>query len=94
MERLVAIASRIDRTLNRHSTVLKGVGWICFALIAADYANFIDLPKLVTIPLWLAVLLNLFRWAIWEGMIKPGARTSADHGLIDDPTRPRPPAKD
>lgn len=51
--------------------MLSIIGWACFILITADYAGFITLPTLVALPLWLGVILNLFRWAVWEGMIKP-----------------------
>lgn len=71
MADLIAIFTRIDRQLLRFRSALNVAGWLCFGLITADYAGFIELPSLVTGPLWFGVLLNIFRWAIWEGMIKP-----------------------
>lgn len=78
MGSILDIAMRIDRQALRFRSALNVVSWACFAIITADYARFIDLPPLLTIPLWLAVLLNIFRWVIWEGMIKPQNQTMAE----------------
>lgn len=78
MKPLFMLAEHFDRQVHRFRTALNVVGWVCFALITANYARFIDLPALITIPLWLGVLLNVFRWAIWEGMLRPKFQTSAE----------------
>lgn len=71
MARPFELAALLDRQMQRVRAPLAFVGWLCFALISADYAGFISLPTLVTIPLWLGIAVNLLRWAVWEGVIKP-----------------------
>jgi len=73
-----AIAARIDRQALRFRTLSNVIGWACFVIITADYAGFIDLPPFLAIPLWLGVILNIFRWGIWEAMVKPHIPTRAD----------------
>lgn len=81
--------SRFDQQLLRFRATLNVVGWVSFALISADYARFIDLPTVVVIPLWCGVLFNLFRWALWEGMIKPRLPAATDRSAISDSSNPR-----
>lgn len=78
MEGLLTIVERIDHQALRFRSALNVLGWICFGIITADYAGFINLPALVIIPLWLGVLFNVFRWAKWEGMIKPHVQRLAE----------------
>jgi hypothetical protein len=62
---------RLSRWANRHSRAFNVVGWTCFAVVSADYARFINLPTIVTLPFWAGVVLNVLRWGVWEGMVKP-----------------------
>lgn len=94
VKRLTTIVSRVDRQAHRFRRVLSGVGLVCFVLITADYARFIDLPAVVIVPLWLGVLLNMLRWAIWEGMIKPSLQLSSEKDSKLDGATPQPPAKE
>lgn len=71
MEGLSIFAERIKRETDRFSPILNGIGWVSFALITTDYAGFVDLPTLVSVPLWLGFVVACFRWAVWEGLIKP-----------------------
>jgi len=78
VERLSVIAARIERQTDRCRPALNAIGWVCFALITADYAGFIHLPAIVNVPVWLGLLLASFRWAIWEGLIKPRLHAPAN----------------
>ena len=78
MERLSVIAARIERETDRFRSILNGIGWVSFALITADYAGFIHLPTIVSVPLWLGFLLACLRWAVWEGLIKPRLHAPPD----------------
>jgi hypothetical protein len=78
VERLSIIAARIEREIDPFRSILDGIGWVSFALITADYAGFIRLPAIMSVPLWLGFLLACLRWAVWEGLIKPRLHVSAD----------------
>jgi hypothetical protein len=91
MEGLLSIVPRIDLEASRYRSALNVLGWVCFGIITADYARFINLPALVIIPLWLGVLINIFRWAIWEGMVKPHVRRLAEHEETLESSLPDPP---
>lgn len=71
MKRLLELAARVDREVYRARHLLIIAGWLCFALVTADYAGFIALPTLVSVPLWLGIVVSLLRWALWEGVVKP-----------------------
>jgi hypothetical protein len=68
---LMDAATRVNRWLAAHRRLVSAVGWTCFALVCADYARFVDLPTILLVPFWAGVVLNLLRWAVWEGMVKP-----------------------
>ena len=91
MEGLLNIVTLIDHQAHRFRSVLNVLGWVCFGIITADYARFINLPALVIIPLWLGILINIFRWAIWEGMVKPHVRGLAEHKETLESSLPDPP---
>ena len=90
MTRLLDLAARVDREVYRARNLLTIAGWLCFALITADYAGFIALPTLVTVPLWLGIVVSLLRWALWEGMVKPRINTHDNHregvGTLSQPS--------
>lgn len=71
-------ASRWAVQIERLKPVITVMGWIGFALVTADYAGFIDLPVLVYIPLWIAIVASICRWALWEGLIKQKVAASRD----------------
>lgn len=77
VKRIITLASSVDRQAHRFRRVLNVVGIVSFVLITAEYTRFIDLPAVVVVPLWLGVLLNMLRWAIWEGMVKPSIQKSS-----------------
>lgn len=60
-----------NRWLASHRRLTTVVGWTCFALVCADYARFMDLPPILLVPFWAGVVLNVLRWAVWEGLVKP-----------------------
>lgn len=91
---MITIASSVDRQAHRFRRVLNVVGIVSFVLITADYARFIDLPAVVVVPLWLGVLLNMLRWAIWEGMVKPWIQKSSQRDSRLGGTTPPPPERD
>jgi hypothetical protein len=78
--------------VERLKPVITVMGWIGFALVTADYAGFIDLPVLIQIPLWLAIVTSILRWALWEGLIKPRVKVPAVKG--SDANAPLPPRDD
>lgn len=88
MEHLTSIALRIDRQALRYRNILNLVGWTCFVVVTADYAGFINLPPFLAIPFWLGVILNIFRWGIWEAMVKPRLQPRADQDGRQEPTSP------
>lgn len=92
MDRIVEHASRVAVQVERLKPTITMMGWVGFALVSADYAGFIDLPVLVQIPLWLAIVTSLCRWALWEGLIKP--RLAASRHEPDTAAKPLPPADD
>lgn len=94
MKRIITIASRFERLAHRFRLVLNLVGIVCFVLITADYARFVDLPSIVTVPLWLVVLLNMFRWAIWEGIVRPWIQAPSGENSKTDGATSQPPEKD
>lgn len=85
-------ASRWAVQIERLKPVITVMGWIGFVLVTADYAGFIDLPVLVYIPLWIAIVASICRWALWEGLIKPKVTESLDRPAA--PAKPLPPGDD
>lgn len=63
------VAKAVD-LVDRYKTPIATLGWLAFAAICADYADFIDLPTLLAVPAWIAATLNILRWALWEGLLK------------------------
>lgn len=88
MERLVDHAVRLAVPIERLKPVITVTGWIGFALVTADYAGFIDLPVLVQIPLWIAIVASIFRWALWEGLIKPRLTAPPEKALAPGELQP------
>lgn len=84
---LLASAARLERWASVHAGKLAAVGWVCFALVSADYAGFVDLPALVTIPLWAGVAANILRWMVYEGFLKPKLKGRA---IAPERSRPDP----
>ncbi|GAA0653454.1 hypothetical protein GCM10009424_33700 [Sphingomonas ursincola] len=84
MERLVDHAMRLAVPIERLKPAITLVGWVGFALVTADYAGFIDLPVLIQIPLWLAIVTSICRWALWEGLIKPKLTAPPEKALAPD----------
>jgi hypothetical protein len=68
---LMNAAVRMNRWLASHRRLATVVGWTCFALVCADYARFIDIPPILLVPFWAGVVLNVLRWTVWEGLVKP-----------------------
>lgn len=91
VKRIISIASSVGRQAHRFRRVVNVVGIVCFVLITADYARFIDIPAIVVVPLWLGVFLNMLRWAIWEGMVKPSIQKSSQKDSRLDGATPPPP---
>jgi hypothetical protein len=79
---MMDFAVRVNRWLEAHKGLVAIVTWTCFALVCADYARFIDLPTILVVPFWAGVVLNVLRWTVWEGMLKPRvqARTAEESG--------------
>lgn len=75
---------RLAVPIERLKTAITLVGWLGFALVTADYAGFIDLPVLIQIPLWLAIVTSICRWALWEGLIKPKLTAPPEKALAPD----------
>lgn len=92
MERIVERASRVAVHIDRLKPFITVMGWIGFALVTADYPGFIDLPVLVYIPLWIAIVASICRCALWEGVIKPKVAASLDRPGA--PAKPLPPGND
>ena len=90
MNRLLEQASRVAMHVERLKPAITLAGWIGFALVTADYAGFIDLPVLVYIPLWLAIVTSICRWALWEGLIKPKVIAPYDKATASPKPSPRP----
>ena len=83
MQRIYRLTMIVERQAQRFRTTLLVVGIACFAIITADHAKFIDLPTLAKLPLWIGIILNVLRWAIWEGMLKTSVRASMPADRID-----------
>lgn len=79
---------RLAVPIERLKPVITVMGWVGFALVTADYAGFIDLPVLVQIPLWLAIVASICRWALWEGLVKPKLTAPPEKALAPDELRP------
>lgn len=92
MDRLVEHAARLAVPIERLKPAITVMGWVGFALVSADYAGFIDLPVIVQIPLWLAIMTSICRWAVWEGLIKP--KLAASRHQPGAAAKPLPPADD
>ncbi|MBA1372896.1 hypothetical protein [Sphingomonas ursincola] len=75
---------RLAVPIERLKPAITLVGWVGFALVTADYAGFIDLPVLIQIPLWLAIVTSICRWALWEGLIKPKLTAPPEKALAPD----------
>ena len=65
------VEQRAYRFAARHQAALNIIGWVCFGLVCADYARFIELPDLVTLPAAVAGVLMGARYVLWDGVIKP-----------------------
>jgi len=90
MNRLLEQAARVAVHGERLKPAITLAGWIGFALVTADYAGFIDLPVLIYIPLWLAIVTSICRWALWEGLIKPKVIAPSDEAMASRELSPRP----
>ena len=75
---MIDLLARADRWTGRHRRWLAAVSAIAFWLVCADYARFIDLPELVTVPTMVAGMLTGVRYALWEGWLQPKVRARAD----------------
>ena len=73
----VDLAVRANRWLAEYKRLVGIVTWICFAKVCADYARFIDLPAILVIPFWAGVVLSMFRWTVWEGLVRPKVQARA-----------------
>ncbi|MDC8754763.1 hypothetical protein OIK40_08930 [Erythrobacter sp. sf7] len=88
MKRKANMALYIFRQRSRFRTVFTTASVACFVLITADYAQFIDLPKIAKIPLWVGMLFSVFRWAICEGLIKPAHQASHGGQAVANKSKP------
>jgi hypothetical protein len=61
----------IDRWLQRHRRLVGAMSAIWFALVCANYAGFIHLPKLVTLPASMAVIVAFVRYGVWDAFVTP-----------------------
>ncbi len=84
---LMIAAAKANGWAIEHRRLVSAVSWTCFALVCADYARFIDLPTFLLVPFWAGVVLNVLRWAVWEGMVKPrlAARVAPAEADAADP---------
>ena len=75
---MMDLAVRVNRWLAAHKRLVAIVTWTCFAVVCADYAGFVELPAILLVPFWAGVVLNVLRWAVWEGHVKPIVLARAD----------------
>lgn len=73
-------AMAADAWLREHAGFVRAAGWTAFALVCADYGGVVDLPRVVDVPARLGVALAALRYALWDGLLKPGmlARIEAE----------------
>ena len=71
---------RANLWAERHKTLANILGGISFWLVCADYARFIDLPEIVTLPALVTGLLTGLRYALWEGWLKRELAAAAAAG--------------
>lgn len=62
---------KVFRLIDRNKRLLNVAGWACFAAVCADYAGFIALPDIVTIPAAIGGIITGTRYAVWETLVKP-----------------------
>ncbi len=67
---LLAPVMVVDRWLRRHARSIGIASAIWFALVCAQYAGFIALPRFVTIPASLGVL-AFVRYGVWDAFVTP-----------------------
>lgn len=63
--------ARLYRFFGRHQALFGVIGLASFALVCADYARFIELPDIVTLPAAIGGILTGVRYALWETVVKP-----------------------
>lgn len=68
---LLEQARAVNGWFAANERLVSIVGWVCFAVVCANYAGLIKLPTLVAVPLWAGVIANFLRWGIWEALLKP-----------------------
>jgi hypothetical protein len=87
---LMETAAKVNGWMVANRRLVSIVSWTCFALVCADYARFIDLPTVLLVPFWGGVILNVLRWAVWEGMVKPrlAAKLAATEPKAAEPDLP------
>lgn len=73
--------ARLYRLFAKYKRAFDIAGWVCLALISADYARVIDLPTIIAVPVWLSGIVSGARYAIWWGVLKP--RFARVSGLPD-----------
>lgn len=61
----------LDDRLQHHRRAFGVAGAIVFALTCADHAGFINLPVIVDLPVKLAAVLAVLRYALWDGFVTP-----------------------
>ena len=74
------LETALYRAIERHKTSLNIAGWLCFAVVCADYARFIDLPDILVIPTAIGGILTAVRVVVWENFVKPRFENSAQDG--------------
>lgn len=67
----LAVVLGIDRWLRRHRRIIGVLSVVWFALVCADYAGFIHLPRLVAVPASLAVIISFVRYGVWDAFVTP-----------------------
>jgi hypothetical protein len=67
----LAVVLGIDRWLRRHRRIIGLLSAAWFALVCADYAGFIHLPRLIAVPASLAVIVSFVRYGVWEAFVAP-----------------------
>ena len=74
---MIDLLARADRRAERHRRWIAGASAIAFWLVCADYARFIDLPNIVTVPVMVTGILTGMRYALWEGWLQPKVKARA-----------------
>ena len=74
----------IYRLVDANKRLLNMAGWVCFAVVCADYAGFVALPDIITIPAAIGGIPTGARYALWETLVKPRFEKTTpakiDHG--------------